>query len=506
MANLLNPPIELIATDFLSDNLLDPTFNDLFPYLGPVIDHALGDPPSMENYPLDALIGEIGLQYHDQEAVAAYFNKFIKPIVGTAPAIALAFDLLGIDASISEWYAQDVPTAPFLFVITLNTLPTNFDMNAMLDLIFALKNERSWPTAIRMAECSTNLVWDIGSFDTEPMDASEGFLTTEGYTLCLYEYFTPETASTSMNQYIEFTGIYAQAYSMNEAMRWDYADLDDSWNEFWDVTSEGRESVTERYYTYTLPGSSCLLPLDNPLYPSTNPSTYADGVVSGWPFFVSPDYTYAGTIQNFGGSLTPICTDLSFTFFLADDQGNPISYDYSEIVADPTQAYCPSVLTGITLTWTGTCESQLVWSDWGTLDDGTGSMVEYTDYGPVQTWDGTCILDDFNVTTFPVTQLFFETHSELVDISSMSETLMTLVSSTCYIGGWPLFLGPGLSSGVYEESEVTRASPLSWPLFMSGGSPVGPVRLPLIYENHRTVDPWVDFSDSSMSWMAGAIF
>jgi len=45
MANLLNPPIELIACDFLPDNLLDPTFNDLFPYLGPVIDHVL-PPPS----------------------------------------------------------------------------------------------------------------------------------------------------------------------------------------------------------------------------------------------------------------------------------------------------------------------------------------------------------------------------------------------------------------------------------------------------------------------------
>jgi hypothetical protein len=259
-------------------------------------------------------------------------------------------------------------------------------------------------------------------------------------------------------------------------MMWDYSSLDEAWNEFWDVTFEGRKSITDRYYAYTLPGSSCLLPLDNPLYPSVNPETTAAGIVSGWPFFVSPDYTYAGTVQNFGGSLTPMCTDTAYGFFLADDQGNPISYDYSEIVADPTQAYCPSVLTGITLTWTGTCESQLVWSDWGTLDDGTGSMVEYTDYGPVQTWDGTCILDDFHVTTFPVTQLFVETHSEWVDLGALSESL-DLLSGTL----------------------------MSWPLFYSATSTVMNVLFPMIYENHRTLDPWADFGDSSQSFLVGAI-
>lgn len=446
MANLLEPTIELIACDFLPDNLIDPTFNDLYPYLGPLIDWALPPPPSMENYPLDALISQLNLHYNSGEAVEAYFNKFIKPIVGTAPAISLAFKLLGLDATISEWYEQSVPTAPFLFVITFNTYPANLDINALLDLIFALKNERSWPTTIRMAECLDNLVWDIGYLDTEPMDASEGYLTVDNYTLCLYEYFAPETTTITYTPFEMFKGIYSQAYKIGEYYMWDYNDLDEAWNDFWDTVDEGRETITEIYYTYYLPNSTCLLYADTPTRPSS-------------------DYTWA---------FTPICTDYGFGTFLATEDGSPLEYDLAEI--DRQTNYCQALLTNIELYWTATYESQLVWSDGiSVLDDGTGSIAEYIDTGPQQTWDGTCILDDFYLQVTPITQLFFVNHSQLTP--DPFDELCVSTQLTIQMD----FFDASALTGSAEQGQI-----VSWPWFV--GVAFNNVTLPFAYESHLTLD------------------
>lgn len=162
--------IDLTAFDFLPDNLQDD--NELYPWLAPLIDHALPPPGEIDFFQIEDLITRLGVKYESPEAVNAYFNKFIKPILGTRPAMQFAFDLIGTSAKIIEWFESEVPVPQFKFIIEFETYPGTFDFSALLDLIYTLKNERSWPTAIRMAECADNLILDYGYLDREPMSAS----------------------------------------------------------------------------------------------------------------------------------------------------------------------------------------------------------------------------------------------------------------------------------------------------------------------------------------------
>ena len=248
------------AIDFLPDNLQEG--NDLYPWLAGLIDWALPPPADLEDFPIDDLLTRLGVQYDSTEGVNAYYNKFIKTVIGTRPAMEFAFQLIGTEARIIEWFENEVPAPEFKFIIEFDVYPGLLDFNALIDLIFLLKNERSWPTVIRMAECAENLILDYGHLDHEHLSASEGYMTEMGIMLCLFQRFNGSVVQpqTEVNSLI--THFYTYWYEHQVALRWDYDNFDEPWNEAWSNIAVSRGTITSLHIRHDFASEYCAVPDD----------------------------------------------------------------------------------------------------------------------------------------------------------------------------------------------------------------------------------------------------
>lgn len=250
--------IDLTAFDFLPDNLQED--NELYPWLAPLIDHALPPPGEIDFFQIEDLITRLGVKYESPEAVNAYFNKFIKPILGTRPAMQFAFDLIGTSARIIEWFESETPVPAFKFIIEFDTYLGTFDFSPLLDLIYTLKNERSWPTAIRMAECADNLILDYGALDREPMSASEGYMNESGIVICLFQYANAEIFPDRQVMHQLASGLYSQWYEFALGLRLDYSSYDDAFEESWAAIIGQQGTITTEQVSYFLEDEVCTAP------------------------------------------------------------------------------------------------------------------------------------------------------------------------------------------------------------------------------------------------------
>jgi hypothetical protein len=181
-------PLPTSAWDFLPDNLQqDDEKNQLYPWLAPLIDWALPPITDIEQYTLDPLAVALGIEYASVEAYAAWFNVGIKPIVGTKPAIEFAMKLMGIEgARIIEWYEDTVETMPkFKFIIEFDNFPSVTEFGPFVDLVYQLKNERSWLVSIRMKGCDDRLR-DVFA-GVIPIQDVDGYRPDLGIIVCLFQ-------------------------------------------------------------------------------------------------------------------------------------------------------------------------------------------------------------------------------------------------------------------------------------------------------------------------------
>jgi hypothetical protein len=178
----------LPSLSFLPDNFRE---NSLFKELAEDIDLALTPGSEFASIPLDPILAELNLEYTDIEAVTAYFNQFVKPVIGTPASILFAFNLLKINSTLKEWFSYlavnnlgrwvdcstwevpannnnltwntvQSPADPFWFEVVFDSLPPNFNYQQLVSMILALKNERSFLSAItidgskrRWVDCDT---------------------------------------------------------------------------------------------------------------------------------------------------------------------------------------------------------------------------------------------------------------------------------------------------------------------------------------------------------------
>lgn len=178
---------------------------ELYKFLGPLIDYALTPAPLLRSATIDPLVAPLLLQYEDAEAVNAYLNAMVHPIIGTRRAMDVAFGLLNIQPKLVEWwqprlqgpYDPKAPTGysdrPFHFTVTFpnGTLPTGpFSYLDLIQMILALKNERSRLISVRMADCVGNLTLDNEcTLDMYWLDDLEGFVDPiTGVNICLHDH------------------------------------------------------------------------------------------------------------------------------------------------------------------------------------------------------------------------------------------------------------------------------------------------------------------------------
>ena len=160
---------------------------ELFKGLSPYVEDMLKFREDEEVWDLDPILEKIDFRYSDAESVGAYYNLFVKPNLGTRPAMEIAFSIIGADAQLIEWFESETPIPAFKFVTLFEEYPGQLDFERLIDLIYTLKNERSHPTTIRMPDCADIFVLDYSYLDTDYLSDSEGYKTAEGILLCLYD-------------------------------------------------------------------------------------------------------------------------------------------------------------------------------------------------------------------------------------------------------------------------------------------------------------------------------
>lgn len=221
-------PTLLTSIDFLPDNLKK---NDLYRELAQGIDLALTPGPQAVSEPLDEVLAKLRLDYADQEAVTAYYNHFVKPVIGTRSALEFAFNLLNVQTTLVEWFDFIIPTSPFKFQLTFDVFPGTLDFDALIKVIFALKNERSFLSAIRMVDCADTMILDYGYLDIDYLSATEGYIDPgTGVLICLYqERVIPISTSPSEAQALT-THIYTQYHLNTGYPLLDNYDISLPWN------------------------------------------------------------------------------------------------------------------------------------------------------------------------------------------------------------------------------------------------------------------------------------
>lgn len=178
---------DLTAWDYLPDNKqIDDEDNELYPWLAPLIDWALPPVSLAETYSLDPLAANLGIAYTDVESYQAWFNLAVKPIIGTKLAVEFALKLMGIQgATVIEWYERPEYGLPkFKFIIEFQTFPNITEFGPFVELLYQIKNERSWLISIRMIGCNDRLEEIFaGTVNIEDVD---GYRPDLGVIICLY--------------------------------------------------------------------------------------------------------------------------------------------------------------------------------------------------------------------------------------------------------------------------------------------------------------------------------
>lgn len=110
----------------------------------------------------EELLTKVFTDYTDTEAVLAYFNLCIRPQVGTHTAMNLALKLVGIDGYITEWF--NTGDSAFEFGVETTSIPPTVDITSFIELLYLLKNERSWLIAMHILLGAGLFVWDVGQW------------------------------------------------------------------------------------------------------------------------------------------------------------------------------------------------------------------------------------------------------------------------------------------------------------------------------------------------------
>lgn len=111
----------------------------------------------------DNLITKVFSEYESEEAVLAYFNLAIRPQLGTHEALRTLLKLLNIDGEITEWF--ETGDTSFEFGVNLTTIPATVDVAKFVELVYLIKNERSWLISLHKLACMGGMVWDESSWD-----------------------------------------------------------------------------------------------------------------------------------------------------------------------------------------------------------------------------------------------------------------------------------------------------------------------------------------------------
>lgn len=244
------------SIDFLPDNLQG---RELHQHLAPLLDWALEYSQTSEVWELDPLISELGLEYKDPEAVNAYFNKFVQPAIGTRDVLRFIFGILGVDAQVIEWFEEEIPTPPFKITVQFEEYPGYLDFDKLIGLIYAVKNERTRLSTIRMVGCPGMFILDYGVLDRNILDTAEGYLNPEGVLICLHQDYSQVVPAIEGQDPISFaTGIRTVTYDHDIYFRLDFMNLDDEWSISDNSIIGTRGAITSRIWQYFSPKERCI--------------------------------------------------------------------------------------------------------------------------------------------------------------------------------------------------------------------------------------------------------
>jgi len=161
------------------------------------IDHVLGLGEIEHDFLiLDELVEQLITIFKDKESLAAYYNLFVRSIIGTRSALDFLLDLLQFEprGEWKEWFELDWPLPPYKLIVDFgdeyphhkDPLVRYIDWDKLLDLFELIKNERTLIAQVRMQDCANMLIFDYGSFDNELFDNLQGYVY-RGVRFCLYE-------------------------------------------------------------------------------------------------------------------------------------------------------------------------------------------------------------------------------------------------------------------------------------------------------------------------------
>ena len=144
--------IDFKSIDYLPDNLKEGN-KKLYPVVGKLIDRVLESSPTPPSSEIDESIRKVISNYESEEAVQAYFNKLVKPLIGSKKSLENLFKLLKIDVEIQEWFGLEFPLPAFNFSLRLENNRRDIAVDDIIDLINIFKNERSHLAVIRSSNC-----------------------------------------------------------------------------------------------------------------------------------------------------------------------------------------------------------------------------------------------------------------------------------------------------------------------------------------------------------------
>ncbi len=191
-----------------------------------------------KEYELNALIERLLKQYTDKEAVLSYYNKFIRPILGSRHALENLFDLLELEVRLIEWHESYLPIRPFWFIEELQVYKESLNIDDLIDLTNMVKNERSKLVRIKMPECPDMIYLDYTFLDRDILSTFPAIMY-KGVNICLYEKHPSLIQLEGLNLFNIQNTIRSQIYTEGFIWDWDYYD----YTYFKPVTLSGGEVI-----------------------------------------------------------------------------------------------------------------------------------------------------------------------------------------------------------------------------------------------------------------------
>jgi hypothetical protein len=187
--------------------------------------------------------------YDSEEAVQAYNNVFVQPFIGTKSAILYVLNLLNIDAELVEWFrATDITLPPYKFILDFDSYPEGIDLDKLIDLILAVRNERASLAVIRQPDEFGDLFVTSRSLLSGPdlLGDVSGF-NYRGVNIHLVQKYkkyidvSEHTSSSGMQ-----TSLYTR-YHKTFIADWPLGDLILGSTQHYEAISYARSGVSERY-------------------------------------------------------------------------------------------------------------------------------------------------------------------------------------------------------------------------------------------------------------------